>query len=198
MKLYYSTGTCSLSPHIVAFELGLNLTPVKTDIRKKTIETGEDFLKISPKGQVPTLQLDNGEILTEGVAIVQYLCSLVPGTKLIPEGFAKFRQLELLNFVGTEIHKTYSGFFNPSATDADKEKLREKLAMKFSHLEPALSKGQFLQGNDFTCADAYFFTTCTWAAYAKVELPKFVQDYIARVSERPAVEAAMKAEGLKK
>ncbi len=197
MKLYYATGTCSLSPHIVAMELGLNLTPVKTDIRKKTLENGEDFLKINPKGQVPTLQLDNGEILTEGVAIVQYLASLVPGNKMVPEGFAKFKQLELLNFVATEVHKTYSGFFAPGATDADKDKLREKLATKFTHLEPALTKGPFLQGDDFTCSDAYFFTTCTWASYCKVNLPKFIQDYMARVSQRPTVAAAMKAEGLK-
>jgi glutathione S-transferase len=198
MKLYYSPGACSLSPHIVALELGLNVTPVKTDLRKKTTEAGEDFTKITPKGQVPALQLDNGDVLTEGVAIVQYLASLKPEKKLIPEGFAKFKQLEWLNFIATEVHKTYSGFFNPAATDAEKNNLREKLNSKFSYLETALSKNQYLMGNDFTCADAYLFTVLSWSGHVKVELPKFLQDYTARVAQRPAVQAAMKAEGLTK
>ena len=197
MKLYYATGACSLSPHIVAFELGLNLTAVKTDLRKKTLENGEDFLKISPKGQVPTLQLDNGEILTEGVAIVQYLASLVPGNKMIPEGFAKFKQLEWLNFITSELHKNYSWFFAP-VSDEFKNSIKERLATKFSHLEPALTKNTYLMGNDFTCADAYLFTVLSWSGYAKVDLPKFLQDYTARVAQRPAVQAAMKAEGLTK
>ena len=200
MKLYYSTGTCSLSPHIVALELGLPLEPVKTDIRGKKTEKGEDFFKINPKGQVPTLQLDNGEILTEGVAIVQYLASLKPEKKMIPDGFAKFHQLEWLNFVTAELHKGYSGFFNPEATDADNDKLRSNLAKKFAYLEAPLTKGTYLMGETFTCADAYLFTVLGWSAYpmVKVELPKFLQDYQARVATRPAVQAAMKAEGLTK
>lgn len=198
MKLYYATGACSLSPHIVALELGLQLTPIKTDLRKKTLENGEDFLKVSPKGQVPTLQLDNGEILTEGVAIVQYLASLAPEKKLMPDGFAKFKQLEWLNFVSAELHKSYSGFFDPTSTDEFKNKLRERLAMKFSHLESTLSKNSYLMGDQFTCADAYLFTVLSWSGYAKVELPKFLSDYTARVAARPAVQAAMKSEGLTK
>ncbi len=198
MKFYYSTGTCSLSPRIVAFELGLNLTPVKTNIRNKTLETGEDFLKINPKGQVPTLQLDNGEILTEGPAIVQYLASLVPGNKMIPEGFAKFHQLEWLNFVSTELHKTYSVFFDPNASEEYKGKMKERLAIKFSQIEPVLTKNTYLMGNDFTCADAYLFTVLSWSGYVKVELPKFLQDYSARIAQRPAVQQALKAEGLAK
>lgn len=198
MKLYYSAGACSLSPHIVALELGLPLEAVKTDIRGKKTEKGDDFLKISPKGQVPTLQLDNGEILTEGVAIVQYLASLKPEKKMIPEGFEKFRQLEWLNYISTELHKGYSGFFNPNSTDADKENLRANLARKFAHLEATLTKNTYLMGETFTCADAYLFTVLGWSGYAKVELPKFLQDYHARVATRPAVQAAMKAEGLTK
>ena len=196
MKLYYSAGACSLSPHIVALELGLSLETIKTDIRGKKTEKGDDFLKINPKGQVPTLQLDNGEILTEGVAIVQYLASLKPDQTLIPEGFAKFHQLEWLNYISTELHKGYSGFFNPNATDADKDHLRANLARKFAHLEAPLTKNTYLMGETFTCADAYLFTVLGWSGFVKVELPKYLQDYLGRVSNRPAVQAAMKVEGL--
>lgn len=196
MKLYYSAGACSLSPHIVALELGLPLETIKTDVRAKKTEKGDDFFKITPKGQVPALQLDNGEVLTEGVAIVQYLASLKPEMKMIPEGFAKFRQLEWLNYISAELHKGYSGFFNPSATDADKDNLRANLAKKFVHLEAPLTKGTYLMGDTFTCADAYLFTVLGWSGHVKVELPKHLQDYLARVSARPAVQAAMKAEGL--
>jgi glutathione S-transferase len=198
MKLYYSTGACSLSPRIVAFELGLKLEGIKADLKNKKTEKGDDYLKITPKGQVPALQLDNGEVLTEGVAIVQYMASLVPGTKMMPEGFAKFRQLEWLNYITSELHKTYSGFFNPHATDTEKEHLRTKLAHKFAHLEPVLTKNTYIMGNDFTCADAYLFNVLSWSGYVKVELPKFLQDYSARVAQRPAVQDAMKAEGLSK
>lgn len=198
MKLYYATGACSLSPRIVAHELGLNITGIKTDLRGKKTETGDDYLKICPKGQVPALQLDNGEILTEGVAIIQYMASLVPGTKMMPEGFAKFRQLEWLNFIATELHKTYSGFFNPHSSETDKNNLREKLAHKFTALEPVLTKNTYIMGNDFTLADAYLFNVLSWSGYVKVELPKFLQDYTARVAQRPAVQSAMIAEGLAK
>ncbi len=198
MKLYYSPGACSLSPHIVALELGLPVTLVKADVRKKVLENGDSFLKINPKGQVPTLQLDNGEVLTEGVAIVQYMASLKPEKKMIPEGFARFHQLEWLNFVSTEMHKSYGVFWDPTATDAEKEKGRAKLNQKFSYLEPILTRGPFLMGETFTPADAYLFTVLNWSGMVKVELPKFIQDYTARVAARPAVQAAMKAEGLLK
>lgn len=196
MKLYYSTGACSLSPRIVAAELGLPLEAIKTDLRKKTLENGEDFLKINPKGQVPTLELDNGELLTEGVAIVQYLASLVPGNTMMPEGFARFKQLELLNFITSELHKTFSWLFDPTATDEFKQKIHERLATRFSYLEGALTKNTYLMGETFTCADAYLFNILSWADYVKVSLPPFLKDYTARVARRPAVVAAMKAEGL--
>lgn len=197
MKLYYSPGACSLSPHIVAHELGLELTPVRVDLRKKTLENGEDFRKINPKGQVPTLVLDNGELLTEGPAIVQYLASLAPEKNLIPEGFARFRQLEWLNFISTELHKNFSPLFDPSAPEELKTKIRETLGKKVESLLPALEKGPYLMGNDFTCADAYLFVVLSWSRLVKVELPELVQQYLSRVAARPAVVAAMKAEGLK-
>lgn len=197
MKLYYSPGACSLSPHIVALELGLPLDIVKADVRKKVLENGESFLKVNPKGQVPTLQLDNGEILTEGVAIVQYMASLKPEKKMIPEGFAKFRQLEWLNFVSTELHKGYSPLFRESSEEV-KDMARANLTAKFNHLEAPLANNNFLMGDTFTCADAYLFTVLSWSGHVKVELPKFLQEYLGRVSARPAVQAALKAEGLTK
>lgn len=197
MKLYYSPGACSLSPHIVALELGLSVQPVKTNVREKKLEDGSDFRKVNPKGQVPTLELDNGEVLTEGVAIVQYMASLAPEKKLIPEGFEKFRQLEWLNFISTELHKGFTPFFrNPSAEA--REMAVQNLNQKFSYLEPALTKNQYLMGETFTAADAYAFTVLSWAKMVNVETPKFIQDYLTRVATRPAVQSAMKAEGLTK
>ncbi len=197
MKLYYSPGACSLSPHIVALELGLPVTTVKADVRKKVLENGESFLTINPKGQVPTLQLGNGEVLTEGVAIVQYLASLKPEKKMIPEGFAKFHQLEWLNFISSELHKGYSPLFRDN-TEEVKTAARANLTSKFNYLETALTKNTFLMGDTFTCADAYLFTVLSWSPMVKVEVPKFISEYLGRVSARPAVQAAMKAEGLTK
>lgn len=195
MKLYYSPGACSLSPHIVALELGLSIETVRTDIRKKQTEKGEDFFKINPKGQVPTLQLENGEILTEGVAIVQYLASLAPEKKMMPEGFAKFHQLEYLNFISSEIHKNFGPLFYPGSTDAEKEKSRATLTKKFAQFEAPLLREKYLMGEKFTPADAYLYTVLRWTAFTQVEIPKFLSDYMARVEARPAVQAALKSEG---
>jgi glutathione S-transferase len=176
-------------------ELGLPVTAVKADIRKKVLENGESFLKINPKGQVPTLQLENGEILTEGVAIVQYFASLAPEKKMIPEGFAKFHQLEWLNFITTELHKGYSPLFRDNSEEV-KTSARANILSQFNYLETALAKNTYLMGDTFTCADAYLFTVLSWSAHVKIELPQFIQEYLGRVSARPAVQAAMKAEGL--
>jgi glutathione S-transferase len=197
MKLYYAPGACSLSPHIVAKELSLDVQTIKTDLKAKKTEKGEDFLKINPKGQVPTLQLDNGEVLTEGVAIVQYMASLAPGKKMIPEGFAKFHQLEWLNFISTELHKGFSPLWGETTPDA-KEKAIANLNKKFQYLEGTLTKGQYLMGETFTAADAYAFTVLSWAAHVNVTLPKFITEYLGRVAARPAVQAALKEEGLLK
>ncbi len=197
MRLYYSPGACSLSPHIVALELGLPVEIFKTDVRTKKTEKGDDFFKINPKGQVPTFQLDNGEVLTEGVAIVQYMASLAPEKKLIPDGFDKFRQLEWLNFISTELHKGYSPLFGDASPEV-KEKAIANLTKKFQYLEPALTKGPFLMGAAFTAADAYAFTVLSWSKHVNVPVPKFIEEYLLRVAARPAVQAALKAEGLTK
>ncbi len=197
MRLYYSPGACSLSPHIVALELGLPVEILKADVKAKKTEKGDDLLKISSKGQVPIFQLDNGEILTEGVAIVQYMASLAPEKKLIPDGFEKFRQLEWLNFISTELHKGFSPLFG-DASPEQKEKAIANLTKKFQYLEPALTKGPFLMGAAFTAADAYAFTVLSWSKRVSVPVPKFIEDYLGRVAARPAVQAALKAEGLSK
>jgi glutathione S-transferase len=200
MKLFYSPGACSLSPHIVFKEAGVPVTLVKTDVRNKTTEAGENFLAITPKGQVPCLQLDNGEVLTEGVAIVQYIASLAPQKELIPTGAgtAKFHQLEWLNFISTELHKGFSPLFSPDTTDEMKAKVKENLARKFNHLEAPLTRSTYLMGETFTAADAYLFTVCSWGKHVNVTLPKFVTAYLERVAARPAVKAALEAEGLTK
>lgn len=197
MKLFISPGSCSLSPHIVASELGIHLELVKTDLRAKKTETGEDFTKISVKGQVPALELDNGEVLTEGVAIVQYLDSLHPEKGLIPKnGMERFRQLELLNFISTEIHKGYSPLFNPENTEEFKEKVRANLSRKFQLLEEKLTRTSYLMGENFTVADAYLFTCLRWSKNVKLELPGFLSAFVDRVAARSAVAAALKKEGL--
>lgn len=198
MKLYYSPGACSLSPHIVALEADLPLQLEKTDLAKKTTASGEDFLKVNAKGYVPALKLDDGSVLTEGPAIVQYLADKAPASKLIPAAgtLERYRVLEWLNFISTELHKTFSPLFNPTTTDARKQEVREYLAKRFTTVEQQLAKTPFITGDSFTVADAYLFTVLGWGKYVNVELPKSLQDYLGRVFQRPAVQQALKEEGL--
>ncbi|HEX4940881.1 MAG TPA: glutathione transferase GstA [Candidatus Kapabacteria bacterium] len=198
MKLYYSPGACSLSPHIVALEADLPLQLEKTDLAKKTTASGEDFLKVNAKGYVPALKLDDGSVLTEGPAIVQYLADKAPASKLIPAAgtLERYRVLEWLNFISTELHKTFSPLFNPTTTDARKQEVREYLAKRFTTVEQQLAKTPFITGDSFTVADAYLFTVLGWGKYVNVELPKPLQDYLGRVFQRPAVQQALKEEGL--
>lgn len=198
MKLYYSPGACSLSPHIVALEADLPLQLEKTDIAKKTTASGEDFLKVNPKGYVPALKLDDGTVLTEGPAIVQFLADKAPASKLIPAAgtMERYRVLEWLNFISTELHKSFSPLFNPANTDARKQEARDYLARRFTTVEQQLAKTPFIAGDSFTVADAYLFTVLGWGKYVNVELPKPLQEYLGRVFQRPAVQQALKEEGL--
>ncbi|NPU95038.1 MAG: glutathione transferase GstA [Gammaproteobacteria bacterium] len=198
MKLYYSPGACSLSPHIVALEADLPLQLEKTDIAKKTTASGEDFLKVNPKGYVPALKLDDGTVLTEGPAIVQFLADKAPASKLIPAAgtMERYRVLEWLNFISTELHKSFSPLFNPANTDARKQEARDYLARRFTTVEQQLAKTPFITGDSFTVADAYLFTVLGWGKYVNVELPKPLQEYLGRIFQRPAVQQALKEEGL--
>ncbi|NVJ18999.1 glutathione transferase GstA [Myxococcus sp. AM010] len=202
MKLFYAPGACSLSPHIILREGGFSFTTEKVDIRAKKTAAGEDFVTINPKGYVPALQLDDGSLLTEGPAIVQFLADQVPDKKLAPANgtLARYRLQEMLNFISTEIHKGFSPLFNPAYPDEGKRLTRERLALRLGVLEAVVAKQAYLLGEQFTVADAYLFTTLNWARHTNVDLEPFpaLRAYHARVADRPAVQEALKAEGLTK
>ena len=200
MKLYYSPGACSLSPHIVAYELGLKLPVEKVDTKAKRTETGRDFLAINPKGYVPALELDNGEVLTEGPAIVQYLADQKGNTALAPANgtLARARLQEMLNYITSEIHKSYSPLFSDATPEATRTERKAYLAKRYDFIEKILAKQPHLLGDHFTVADAYLFTVTRWADFVKLDLSAFpsLQAFQKLVAARPAVQAAMAAEGL--
>jgi glutathione S-transferase len=200
MKLFYYPGACSLSPHIVAREAGIDLDLEKVDLQKKVTAGGLDFLKINPKGYVPTLQLDNGEILTEGPAIVQYLADQKPASELAPAPgtLDRYRLQEMLTYLNSEIHKTFSPLFNPSLTPAERSEKIAYLYKRYALIEQQLSSHKFLMGDHFTAADAYLFTLTSWADHLKVDLSQFpkLQAFQKTVSARRAVQDALRAEGL--
>ena len=201
MKLYFSPGACSLSPHIIAHELGIPVTLEKVDTAtKKLAADGSDFWAINPKGYVPALGLDNGEVLTEGTAIVQYLADQKPAAKLAPPNgtIERYRLQEMLGYINSEIHKTFSPLFSPATPDAVKDERKEYLKKRYALLDKRLADREFLFGDKFTAADAYLFTVTNWAGFVKLDLSEFANlaAFQKRVAARPAVQAAMKAEGL--
>jgi glutathione S-transferase len=202
MKLYYSPGACSLSPHIVLRESGLPFEPVLASTKTHKLQDGTDYYTINPKGYVPTLELDNGERLTEGPAIVQYLADQVPDKKLAPANgtFARSRLQEWLNFTTSEIHKTYSPLFNPAVPEEYKTMAKAKLVERYRWVDAQLEGKSYLMGDAFSVADAYLFTVTNWAKFVGLDLAPFknVAAFMARVAARPAVQEAMKAEGLLK
>ncbi len=199
MKLYFSPGACSLAPHIVARELGLKLDLEKVDLAAKKTGTGEDYLSINPKGYVPALRLDDGSVLTEVSAILQYLADRNPSAKLLPaQGtMERYRALEWVGFIATEIHKGFGPLWNPDTPDAYKAIAVANLAKRFLYIESQLGQ-EYLTGSQFTVADAYAFVTISWADYLKVDLAPYtkLRAFLARVAARAGVQAAMKAEGL--
>lgn len=201
MKLYYKAGACSLSPHIILREAGLDFSIVKVDLATKKTESGDDFLAVNPKGQIPTLELNDGSILTEGVAIVQYLADQKPDRQLLPEvgTLARYHALEWLNYIATELHKGFSPLFNPKTPEEFKTVTREALAKKFAYVNDSLKGHQYLLGARFSVADAYLFTVMGWAKALKFDLSALtdLNAYLDRVAARPAVDAALVAEGLK-
>lgn len=200
MKLYYMPGACSLSPHIVAREAGIDLELVKVDGKTKRTEHGADFLAINPKGYVPALELDDGQLLTEGPAIVQYLADLKPASHLAPANgtLARYRLQEVLGYINSEIHKSYSPLFKPDTPEATRQERKEYLRKRYALLDSALAKHPWLLGEHFTVADAYLFTVTNWARHVDLDLSAFpaILAFQKRVAERPAVQAAMDAEGL--
>jgi len=202
MKLYFSPGACSLSPHIVLLETGLAFSTERVDLGKKRTAGGADFRSINPNGYVPALELENGTVLTEGPAIVQYLADLAPHTGLLPAvgQVERYQALGWLNYISTELHKNYSPLFKPDASDDMRANARKMLALRFSHVASHLEGRDFLAGSQFSVADAYLFTVLGWADVVKFSLADWpqLQAFRTRIGARPAVQAALRAEGLLK
>ncbi len=202
MKLYYSPGACSLSPHIALLEAGLPYDLVKVDLKAKKLENGDDFLSINPKGQVPTLTLDSGEVVTEGPVIVQIIADQVSGKNLAParDSAERYKLQEWLTYINSEVHKSFGPMFSPVLADDAKAFFKERVMGKFKYIDGALAGKDYLMGKQFTVADGYLFTMLSWAERMKFDLSAMpnLLAYKARVGARPAVQAALTKEGLMK
>ncbi len=201
MKLYYSPGACSLAPHIALSEAGLAYSAVKVDLRKHVLADGTDYYTINPKGYVPLLELDDGQRLSEVAVILQYIADRKPGSLAPVFGtMERYRVMEWLNFVATEIHKQFGPLWYPDTPEATRDKQRATLAKRFDHVSKTLALQPYLTGDTFGIADAYLFTVLNWAGMLKVDLSPWpaLQKFLARVAARPQVHAALVAEGLAK
>jgi glutathione S-transferase len=202
MKLYYSPGACSLSPHIVLRESGLAFDLVLANLKAHTLADGTDYYAISPKGYVPLLELASGERLSEGPAIVQYVADLVPEKNLAPPAgtMARYRTQEWLNFISSELHKGMGGLFNPAMPEEAKALMRSKVGTRLQWVDSQLEGRSYLMGDAFSVPDAYLFTVANWTGHAGVDIAalKNLGAFQARIAARPAVQAALKAEGLMK
>lgn len=200
MKLYYFPGACSLAPHIVLQEAGIPCEIERVDLANKETASGQDFFAINPKGFVPALQLDNGQILTEAQVIVQYLADQVPDKHLVPPAgsFARYRLMEWLSYMATDLQKGFAPLFNPDTTDDTRRTVHANLARQFDYLAAQLEGSEYIAGDRYTVADAYLFTLLSWAGYVEIDLGEWpvLGAYLARIAARPAVRAAMVAERL--
>jgi glutathione S-transferase len=201
MKLYYSPGACSLSPHIVLHEAGLAFTPVLASTKTHKLADGTDYYTVNPKGYVPLLELDDGQRLSEGPAIVQYIADLVPEKKLAPPAgtMERYRLMEWLNFITSELHKGFSPLFNPAMPEDGKAVFRNKLGERLTWVDSQLEGRDYLMGSQFTVADAYLYVVTGWGGAVGVDISglKHLGAFMQRMNARPAVQAARKAEGLK-
>ncbi len=202
MKLYFSPAACSLSPHIALHEAGLAFETERVDLKTKQTAAGEDFAAINPKGYVPALRLDDGQLLTEGVAIVQYIADLAPAKALAPAAasFERLRLQEWLTFINSELHKTIAALFNPALPDASKAMAIASATKRLAWVETELAGKSYLMGETFTVADGYLFTVVNWTNFVGMPLDAYpnLQAFMGRVAGRPGVQAALKAEGLVK
>lgn len=200
MKLYYLKGACSLATYICLLEAGQKFEAYEVDRATKKTADGKDFNSINPKGYVPALVLDNGEVLTENVAVLSYVASLDKSGKLgpVPGSFEHYRLIEWLTFITTEVHKNFGPMFRPGATDEFKAVFKENLARRFAYIEARLGDKPFLTGENFTPADAYLYVTLSWRDYLGVDISAFpkLTAFFERVRARPAVQQARKDEGL--
>jgi glutathione S-transferase len=202
MKLYYSPGACSLSPHIALLEAGLPCDLVKVDLKAKKLENGDDYLQVNPKGQVPALALDSGELVTEGPVIVQMIADKAAAKNLAParDSAERYKLQEWLNFITTELHKNFGPMFSPVLSDDAKAFFKDRVMAKFKYIDSQLPGRDYLMGKQFTVADGYLFTMLSWADRMKFDLaalPNLVV-YQARVAARPKVQEALTKEGLMK
>jgi glutathione S-transferase len=201
MKLYYSPGACSLAPHIALSEAGLSYDAIKVDLRKHQLDDGSDYFAINPKGYVPLLETDDGARLSEVAVLLQYIADRKPGTLAPAFGtLERYRVMEWLNFIATEIHKQFGPLWDPNTPDATAEQQRAKLAKRFDYVARTLAAHPYLTGDAFTIADAYLFTVVNWSGMLKVDLSPWpaLQQFQVRVAARPKVHAALVAEGLVK
>lgn len=200
MKLYYATSACSLAPHIVSREIDLNVELIRVDTKSHLTAEGVDFYTINPKGSVPCLQLADGQLLTEGPIICQYLADQANNTQLMPASgtLARYRVMEWQNYITSELHKSFSPLFNPNAGAETKALFAEQLKNKYTWLSSKLEQSAYLTGESFTAADAYLFVVTNWAKFVGLDLSHLsaLQAFMQRVATRPAVQAALKAEGL--
>jgi glutathione S-transferase len=202
MKLYFTPGACSVSPHIVLRELGLKFDLEQVDLAAKKTKSGDDYRAVNPKGSVPALKLDDGQVLTEGAVIVQYLADKKPEAKLAPAAGTpeRYRLQEWLNYIASEVHKGFSPLFNPRASDEWKGVVKDRLASQFDYLTKQLDGKTYLMGAQYSVADAYLFTILNWSKNVKIDLGKWpvLKAYYDRIAARPAVQAVFEAEGLNK
>ncbi len=200
MQLYFSPGACSLASHIALREAGVPFEAVKVDGRAKKTASGEDYWQVTAKGYVPALRLDDGQVLTEGTAILPYVADQNPAAKLAPAAgtLDRYRLHEWLGYINSEVHKGFGVFFTPGATDEAKAAGKTNLAKKFVFVQQQLEGKDYLVGNAFSVADAYLFTVLGWTRVVGIDLGEWpgLKSYHARILTRPAVQAAMKAEGL--
>ena len=202
MKLYYSPGACSLSPHITLIESGLAFEPVLASTKTHQLLDGTDYYGINPKGYVPLLELDDGQRLSEGPAIVQYIADQVPAKKLAPAAgtMERYRVQEWLNFITSELHKGIGGIFNPAMPEEAKALMRAKALDRLKYVDAQLEGKDYLMGAAFTVPDAYLFTVTNWTKFTGIDISglKNLGAFMARMAARPAVQQALKAEGLLK
>ena len=202
MKLYYSPGACSLAPHIVAREAGLSLDLEKVDLANRTTASGRSFLEINPKGYVPALEVQNGTVMTEVSALIQYLADQDPQAGLIPAAGTpeRYKVLEWIGFIATEIHKGFSPLWNPTTPDAVKQAAKERLFQRFAYVDQQLDGRSYLTGERFTVADAYLFVVVNWTNFHGLSLGDYknLAAFMERVAARPKVQEALQAEGLLK
>ena len=200
MKLYFAPGACSMATHIVLRETGHNFDLEKVNLATKETESGEDFTNVNPKGYVPALRLDDGEVLTEAAVTLQYVADQNPESGMAPQAgsMERYRLMELLNFISTEIHKSFGALFNPNITPAHKEHQLALIGKRCDVLSQQLEGKQYLTGDAFSVADAYLFTVLGWSNILGVDMTKWptLTDYMGRIADRPTVKEAMKAEGL--